>query len=240
MVSPLLVFDLDGTLADSAPDLLGALETVLPKHGINVAVDRSYREGIGHGARYLIEYALKRQGSSFDKSTVDAIHRDFLVHYQASISVGTRLFPGTERMLDRFAAEGWTFAVCTNKPVGMSQLLLHDLGIAERFAAICGGDSFSRRKPDPAHLLETIAAAGGETERAVMIGDSETDLDTARGAGVPFVGVSFGYTPVPMAALRPDILVNHFDEITPERLARLLVNLNADAAPIRLVPADAP
>ena len=237
MVSPLVVFDLDGTLADSAPDLLGALETVLPRHGIPVAIDSTYREGIGHGARYLIEYALKRQQIALAKPDVDAIYRDFLDHYRVNISAGTRLFPGAERLFDRLAADGWSFGVCTNKPEEMSRLLLRDLGIAGRFAAICGGDSFLRRKPDPTHLLETIAAAAGAPERSVMVGDSQTDLDTARGAGVPFVGVTFGYTPVPMATLQPDLLVDHFDEITPAGLAGLLDNRSAARPQASLVPA---
>src|SRR5262245_29100241 len=161
MGGSLLVFDLDGTLADSAPDLLAALDAVLPRHGYKVAADPDLRNGIGNGARHLIEYALKRQGVAIDTKTLDAIHRDFLVHYEANISVGTRLYPGTLALLDRFADAGWSLAVCTNKPEGMSRLLLGDLGIADRFAAICGGDTFAWKKPDPRHLLGAIAVAKG-------------------------------------------------------------------------------
>lgn len=221
MVGSLLVFDLDGTLADTAPDLLATLEAVLPRHAIPVAIDSSYRDGIGHGARALIEYALKRQQIAVGKTTLDAIHRDFLAYYQANICVGTRLFPGTIDLLDRFASAGWSFAVCTNKPEEMSRLLLQRLGVADRFAVIGGGDSFPLRKPDPAHLLMTIVAAAGSPERSVMVGDSRTDVDTARGANVPIIGVTFGYTPDPMAILAPDLLIDSFDELTPKQAAAL-------------------
>jgi phosphoglycolate phosphatase len=222
MVSALLVFDLDGTLVDSAPDLLGTLKAVLPKHGVGVEIDATYRQGIGNGARYLIEYALLRQGIVVDQPALDAIYRDFLDHYEANITVETRPFAGTDRLLDRFAEAGWSLAVCTNKPARMSRLLLENLGIAGRFAAICGGDSFAHRKPHPEHLLQTTAAAGGVRERVILVGDSQTDLDTARGAGVPFVGVSFGYTPIPMRELSPDLLIDSFDELTPEQASLLL------------------
>jgi phosphoglycolate phosphatase len=222
MGAPLLVFDLDGTLADSAPDLLATLDVVLPRHGFQIPAEPDLRNGIGNGARHLIEYALKRQGGALDPSTLDAIHRDFLVHYEANISVSTRLYPGTIALLDRFADAGWAFAVCTNKPERMSRLLLRDLDIVERFVAICGGDTFARRKPHPAHLLDTIAAAAGSRETAVMVGDSRTDIDTARAAGVPFVGVTFGYTPIPMAELRPDLLLEDFDRLAPEHAGRLI------------------
>jgi phosphoglycolate phosphatase len=217
MGAPLLVFDLDGPLVDSAPDLLATLDVVLPRHGFEIPADPGLRNGIGLGARHLIEYALKQQSVAIDTPTLDAIHRDFLVHYEANICVGTRLYPGTTALLDRFADAGWAFAVCTNKPERMSRLLLRDLGVADRFAAICGGDTFAQRKPHPAHLLDTIAAAAsGTLENALMVGDSRTDLDTARAAGVPFVGVTFGYTPVPMAALAPDLLIDSFDRLTRE------------------------
>ncbi len=215
MTSPLLVFDLDGTLADTAPDLLATLAAVLPRHGFDSIADPTFRAGIGNGARALIEYALARQGVSVDAPTLDAIFADFLAHYGKNICVETRLFPGALPLLDRFEAAGWRFAVCTNKPVGMSELLLNELGIAERFAAVRGGDSFPYKKPDPAHLLGTIADADGAPECAIMVGDSRTDLDAARAAGVPMIGVTFGYTTVPMSALGPDMLVHDFDAVAP-------------------------
>jgi phosphoglycolate phosphatase len=222
MAPPLLVFDLDGTLVDTAPDLLTTLEAVLPRHGFEVEIDLSFRNGIGHGARHLIECALHRQRSAVDTIMLDSIHRDFIDHYEANICVSSRLFPGCAELLDRFAAAGWQFAVCTNKLERLSRLLLAELEIEGRFAAISGGDTFASRKPDPAHLMETIAAAAGAPENAVMVGDTRVDLDTARSAGIPFVGVTFGYTPVPMAELEPDVLIDSFERLAPDIAAGLI------------------
>jgi len=222
MDSPLLVFDLDGTLVDSAPDLIATLAAILPRFGFAADCDPALRDGIGHGARHLIEYALHRQRGAIEPATLDAMHQEFIEYYEANICVETRLNPGLVGLLDRFAAAGWTFAVCTNKLEGLSRLVLEKLGVADRFAAVCGGDSFAHRKPEPAHLLDTIAAAGGAPDRAIMIGDSRTDLDTARAAHVPVVGVTFGYTPVPMAELRPDLLVESFEDLRLDQAMSLL------------------
>jgi phosphoglycolate phosphatase len=218
----LIVFDLDGTLVDSAADLLATLDAVLGLHGVPACRDPGLRNGIGHGARHLIEYALNHHRISLDDAAVSAIHRDFLVHYEGNIAVRTRVYPGVVEMLDRFAARGWRFAVCSNKFERMSRKLLAELGLVERFAAIGGGDSFANRKPHPGHLLETIAAAGGTPQRAIMVGDSRTDIDTARAAGVPVVGVSFGYSPAPMADLEPDLFLDSFDDFSIEAAEGLL------------------
>jgi phosphoglycolate phosphatase len=237
MASPLLVFDLDGTLADTAPDLLATLDAVLPRHGFEAANGAVVREGVGHGARYLIEYALARQAAAAEEAAIEAIHRDFLDYYAEHVCVSSRLFPGTAELLDRFEAGGWSFAVCTNKPVGLSEPLLRKLGIAGRFRAIRGGDSFPYRKPHPGHLLDTIAAAGGAPDQAIMVGDSRTDLDAARAAGVPMIGVTFGYTTVPMADLKPDLLVESFDDVLPADAAELLARAQGSVA--RPSPASA-
>lgn len=222
MAAPLLVFDLDGTLVDSAPDLLATLDAVLRRHGFNFEANAGLRDGIGHGARHLIEYSLHRQKIALEEERLNRIHADFLRHYERNIAVRTHPYPDLSGALDRFAAAGWFFAVCTNKPEGLSRRLLVELGLSSRFAAICGGDTFSNRKPHPGHLLRTIAMAGGAAEGSAMVGDSRTDLDTARAAGVPFIGVSFGYTPVPMVDLQPDLLLDSFGEFTPDAAAKLL------------------
>ena len=231
MGSPLLVFDLDGTLVDTAPDLLATLGAVLPRHGVPVgADDPELRNGIGLGARHLIEFALRRAALTFGEADVAAMLRDFLAHYEANICAGSKLYPGLADLLDRFEGAGWSFAVCTNKPEGLSRLLLQTLGIAHRFAAICGGDSFAARKPDAAHLLNTISAAAADLEATVMVGDSRTDLETARNANVLFVGVSFGYSPVPMADLGPDVLIDGLDDLIPDALCGLLRNTPLQSA----------
>ncbi len=237
MADSLLVFDLDGTLVDSAPDLLATLDAILPRYGFAAPRDPRMRDGIGHGARHLIEYALHQQQAAVDAHTMSAMHQDFLAYYEANICVESRLYPGTIALLDRFEAAGFDFAVCTNKLEGLSRHVLDELRVADRFTAICGGDTFANRKPHPSHLLQTISAAGGAPGKAVMIGDSRTDLDTARAAGVPFIGVSYGYTPVPMAELNPDLLLDSFDEFTPKLIAGLLAG--SDRSRIRRASATA-
>ena len=238
MADPLIVFDLDGTLVDTAPDLLAALDAVLPAHGFRPIADPAMREGIGYGARHLIVEALKRQGVTLADAALDAMHHDFLAHYEANICRWSRPYPGAEAMLDRFAAAGWRCAVCTNKSEGLSRLLLEALSIADRFAAICGRDTFRAPKPDPAHLGGTIATASGTPQSAVMVGDSRTDRDAARAMHVPFVGVSFGYTETPMAKLGPDLLIDSFDDLSPDRADRLLAARQSAGATPRAAPAN--
>jgi phosphoglycolate phosphatase len=222
--APLLVFDLDGTLVDSAPDLLATLDAILPRHGFSAQPDPSLRNGIGHGARHLIEYALQRRGIILEETQLAAMHEDFIAYYEDNICVHTRPYPGLVPLLDRFAPLGWRFAVCTNKLEGLSRLVLESLGLADRFSAVCGGDTFATRKPDAGHLLGTISKAGGAPARTIMLGDSQTDLDAARNARIPFVGVSFGYTPIPMAELQPDILLDSYDDLSSEAAAELFAD----------------
>ena len=222
MPKPLLVFDLDGTLVDSAPDILAALDHVMRLHGHPLEVDEDMRAGIGHGARHLIEYALYQASIALPPADIDVMHAEFLEHYVVHMCDGTRRYPGLIDALDRFADAGWSFAICTNKLEGLSRKLVDGLGIASRFAALTGGDTFETRKPHPAHLLGTIAAAGGDPRRAIMVGDTRTDLDTARAAKIPFVGVTFGYSPVPMAELGPDILIDAYADLHPAAVDRLL------------------
>jgi phosphoglycolate phosphatase len=231
MAESLLVFDLDGTLVDSAPDLLATLDAILPRHGFRPLCDRTLRDGIGHGARHLIQFALHRQRREADEATLDRMHRDFIEHYEANICVESRLYPGVEALLDRFASTGWSFAVCTNKLEFLSRQVLAALGIARRFAAIGGGDTFANRKPHPAHLLHTIASAFGSPQRSVMVGDSRPDLDVARAAGVPFVGVTFGYSPAPMAEMGPDILIDRYDALRPGDVEALIGNRSRKTEP---------
>jgi phosphoglycolate phosphatase len=222
MIRPLLVFDLDGTLVDSAPDLLATLDVVLKSHGFVTVDHEAARSGIGHGARHLIEFGLAQQNAQVSLALLDAMHQDFLRYYESHIADFTRPYPGASDMLDRFAAAGWRFAVCTNKTEALSRQVLETLGIIGMFSAVCGGDTFPYRKPHPGHLLGTIAAAGGCRDTAIMIGDSLPDLEAARAAGVPVIGVSFGYSPVPMAQLRPDLLLGSYRKLTVSNAARLL------------------
>jgi phosphoglycolate phosphatase len=123
------------------------------------------------------------------------------------------LFEGAEEALDHFAAQGWLLGVCTNKPEKLAVKLLDELGVLTRFAAVTGGDTYPYRKPDPRHLTGTIELAGADPLRAIMVGDSRTDIDTARQAGIPVVAVDFGYTDIPVQELSPDRVISHFDRL---------------------------
>jgi phosphoglycolate phosphatase len=184
----------------------------------------------------LIKRGFALAGRTLDAPTLEALFAAFIAHYNAHIADHSYLFPGVVAVLDRCEAAGWPVAVCTNKLEHSSKLLLGKLGVSDRFAFICGQDTFGVGKPDPKPLIETIRAAGGDLTRAVMIGDSRTDIDTARAAGVPVVAVDFGYTDVPVAELGPDRVISHFDalyaaiESLPARVAGSSLDLPLDAA----------
>jgi phosphoglycolate phosphatase len=213
MIAPTIVYDLDGTLADTADDLMATLNWLLAREGFAPLKVETAGSLIGAGARALIKRGFAASGRSLDPQELEALFADYLTYYSAHIAVHTRLYPGVDKALATFARAGWRQAVCTNKIEGLAKLLIAELGIADRFAFICGQDTFGIGKPDAAPLLKTIAASGGARERAIMVGDSETDIKTARAAGVPVVAVDFGYADVPVAELAPDRVISHFDEL---------------------------
>ncbi len=216
--SVLHVFDLDGTLADTAGDLMATLDFVLLHEGFAPTPMGDARALLGAGARALIQRALKAQGASISAEKEEEMFRHFLVHYESRIADDSRLYPGVVAALDALAARGDVFAVCTNKFERPARLLLEKLGVVKRFAFICGQDTFGVAKPDATPLLRTIEAARGEKSRALMIGDSKTDIATARAAGVPVIAVDFGYTDRPIEDFKPDRVISHFDEL-PEAVA---------------------
>lgn len=211
--APLLVFDLDGTLADTAGDLISTLNVILDREGLAGLASSKARPLVGGGARALIERGLAAQNVTVSEARLDKLFAEFLVHYEAHIADETVLFDGVIEMLDRFEAAGWIFAVCTNKIEYLAVLLLRALGIADRFKAICGKDTFAVNKPDARALLETIARAGGRPRHTIMVGDTKTDIDTARNAKVPAVGVTFGYAADPIATYKPDRIIGHYHEL---------------------------
>jgi phosphoglycolate phosphatase len=213
MIAPTIVYDLDGTLADTAEDLMAALNAVLGSRGLAPLPVESARSMLGAGARVLIKRGFAASGRALDPPTLEASFADFLAHYNAHIADRTQLYPGVKNALAVIARLGWRQAVCTNKLEGSAKLLMTKLGVADLFAFICGQDTFGVGKPDAAPLLKTIAASGGASERAIMVGDSITDIKTARAAGLPVIAVDFGYTDVPVAELGPDRVISHFDEL---------------------------
>jgi phosphoglycolate phosphatase len=216
-----VVFDLDGTLVDTAPDLISALNYVLDREGLPPVPLHAARNMIGAGARRLIERGLEVDGRAVALEDLDRLTNDFIDHYAAHIADASRPFEGLEGALDELAARGYRFAVCTNKLEWLSKLLLDRLGLSARFSAICGADTFGIAKPDPAILRQTVARAGGEMSSTVMVGDAGPDIGVARRAGVPVIGVEFGYTEVPIAELKPDLLIGHMNQL-PAAVERLI------------------
>ena len=208
-----VVFDLDGTLVDTAPDLINALNFVLDREGLPPVPLHSARNMIGAGARKLIERGLEVEGREASPAELARLTDDFIGYYAEHIADTSRPFDGLDRALDDLAALGCRFAVCTNKLEWLSKRLLDRLNLSSRFSAICGADTFGVSKPDPAILRQTVARAGGELSSTVMVGDAGPDIGVARRAGVPVIGVSFGYTDVPIADLKPDRVIDHMGEL---------------------------
>jgi phosphoglycolate phosphatase len=205
-----VVFDLDGTLADTAPDLAAALNHVLGALGRPGVPAESVRGLIGHGARALLRRGLAATGEG-SEALVELGYPLFLDYYGAHICEGTAAYPGLEQALDEILRVGATIAVCTNKAEALTSKLLAALGWERRFAAVVGGDTLAVRKPDPAPLLEAIRRAGGGP--AAFVGDSIVDAETARAADFPFVAVSFGFSDRPVEALGADAIIGHYDEL---------------------------
>jgi phosphoglycolate phosphatase len=221
----IVVFDLDGTLVDTAPDLINALNFVLEREGLPPVPLHAARNMIGAGARRLIERGLELEGRSASPEDITRLTGDFIDHYAAHIADVSRPFEGLETALDDLTALGYRFAVCTNKLEWLSRLLLDQLGLSARFSAICGADTFGVSKPDPVILRQTVARAGGELSSAIMVGDAGPDIGVARRAGVPVIGVEFGYTEVPIADLKPDRLIKHMSEL-PAAVQSLMLQRN--------------
>ena len=213
MTDRTVVFDLDGTLAETAGDLMGALNHVLSLEGIAPLPVAQARNLLGAGGRALIQRGYATVGRSLDTSRLEELFGLFLAYYEEHIADHSFLFPGAVAALDRLEARGFTFAICTNKIEKTARLLLATLGVADRFRAICGQDTFAVSKPQAGALLSTIAQAGGTPGRSVMVGDSVTDIMTAKAARIPVVAVDFGYTDKPVSELGADRVISHFDEI---------------------------
>lgn len=216
-----IAFDLDGTLVDTAPDLLATLDIILAEAGAPPLPHDETRKMIGAGARALVRRGLDAAGIEVDTPAFDRLYDRFLEHYAAHIADLSRPFPGLIAALDELEAHGHVLAVCTNKLEYLSRLLLDRLELTDRFKVIAGADTFPVYKPDAGHLIGTVERAGGSIERAIMVGDSATDVLTARNARIPVVVVPFGYTETPPAELGGDVLIEHYD-LLPATVERLL------------------
>ncbi len=223
-----VIFDLDGTLADTSADLIAAANARLEQAGLGRPLDPAEDAATAfRGGRAMLRLGLQRNGRGGDaariEAEIDALFPGFLALYEATIDTHTRTYDGVEAALDRLAARGARLGVCTNKPVGLAEILLDRLGLAGRFASVVGAGSLPVRKPDPAPLLAAISEAGGSPDSAVLVGDTATDRDTARAAGIPCVLVTFGPEGEAVRALAPEGLLPHYD-----RLDQVLARLAAD------------
>jgi phosphoglycolate phosphatase len=208
-----IIFDLDGTLVHTAPDLVETLNVVLRSEGLPPVPYEDALVMIGDGAKRLLEHGLSSQKVDISPALLEKLYQDFLAYYADHIADLSRPFPGLEDALDKLAADGWLLAVCTNKLEYLSMRLLDALNLTHRFKVVCGADTYGIAKPNPEVLRRTIAAAGGDPARAIMVGDSITDIATAKAAGVPVIAVDFGYTNTPVSQLGPDRIISHYEAL---------------------------
>ncbi|WP_075288906.1 HAD family hydrolase [Pararhizobium arenae] len=222
MSSSVVVFDLDGTLVDTAPDLMASLNHAVTQAGLQPVSYEDLTHLVGHGAKAMIERTFALRNTPLSASDLEWQMKEFVDFYHGSMPGESLPYPGLLDAMDRLSRAGFTLAVCTNKLEMLATSLIESLGLMHRFAAITGGDTFPVRKPDAEHLLATIRLAGGVPERSVMIGDSLNDILVARNASVRSIGVPFGYSDVSIESLEPDLVINHFDELTPDLVENLL------------------
>ncbi|HBB84882.1 MAG TPA: haloacid dehalogenase [Sulfitobacter sp.] len=217
-----VVFDLDGTLADTSGDLIAAANACFRDMGEGDVLVHAEDAGTAlRGGRAMLTLGMEKLGRANDAATIDRYYPMLLDAYKREIDTHTILYPGAMEAVAALKAAGYRVAICTNKPEALAELLLTRLGVRDAFGAMLGADSLAVRKPDPEHLFETARRAGGDPAQCVLIGDSDTDRNTARAAGVPCVLVTFGPSGEDMAALEPEALLNDFADL-PEVIERLI------------------
>ncbi|MGH6864589.1 MAG: HAD hydrolase-like protein [Methyloceanibacter sp.] len=205
-----IVFDLDGTLVDTLPDLSKALNDVIVRRGYAPVSAEAIRPSVAGGAKVMIEAAL---GGATAERDLDQLLVEFIAYYEANIAVDSRPFPGVVEALERLASAGARLAVCTNKREQLTRKLLQALELDRYFCAIAGRDTLACAKPDPRHLTGVISLAGGDCLRAILVGDSDVDLRTAKAADIPVILVTFGYGPTSFDSLVADAVIDHFSEL---------------------------
>lgn len=216
-----IAFDLDGTLVDTAPDLIGTLNVILRQEGVAEIPLAAARDVIGHGARAMLKLGFETAGRPLDEARVSPLFEQFLTIYRSRIAEESRPFEGLIEALDALEADGAAFVVCTNKRTDLSLQLLDALDLTRRFKAVCGADLPPAMKPDPRHIFHAVRMGGGDPARALMVGDAATDANAGKAAGVPVVLATFGYTDAPVRQLHHDALIDSFAEL-PEIARRLL------------------
>lgn len=219
-LAPVLICDLDGTLADSLPDLADALCILLAEAGRRAVSEAEVKTMVGDGVGVLVARGFAATGGAPEAEAMAAHVARYLEIYEARLTARTRAYPGAQAALARLRDAGWRLAVCTNKPERASREVLAALGLEALMEAVAGGDTFPVRKPDPGHLLGLLALLGAPPGAAVMLGDGANDVAVARAAGLPVVAVAHGYGTTPAHELGADAVIAHFDEL-PAALAAL-------------------
>ena len=209
-VVPTAIFDLDGTLVDTSGDMIAAANACLGAPVLNPATDASIAFA---GGRAMLEAGSQRQGRLWAQAEIDAVYPDFLARYSQDLSQRSKIYPGARAAIDALCDNGWRIAICTNKPEALAQRLMVDLEWRKPFHALIGADTLPVRKPDPAPVIEAIRRAGGCPERAVMIGDSESDLSAAHQAGVKSVLIQIDVPPYRPTKTRPDAICSRFSQL---------------------------
>lgn len=221
MIPATLLFDLDGTLADTAGDLCETMNVILTQHGRARVPEARVRHLVGGGARLLLERGFAETGAPADDALLDQMFGEFIDYYSTHIADHSKLWPGVEPLLVRLADANIGLAVCTNKVEHLARQLLSELGVDQYFPVVIGGDTLAVKKPDPEHLFAAVRLLGGDLASSIMVGDSETDIDAALNAKMASICVSFGYSRRPVPTLGAGVVIDHFDEF-PAALARLL------------------
>lgn len=215
-----LLFDLDGTLVDTAPDLINALNHVFTEKKLSPVPSELVRPYVGLGALAMLQQGFQHQGIKVEEAQLTEAHGVFRAYYEENICVESKAYDGVWDIITAFHDEGYKLSVCTNKPEYLAVALLNQLGLSRYFSAICGSDTVPNRKPHRDHLAVTTERAGTSLECSVMIGDASPDVDAARNASIPIIGLDYGYSTIAMADLAPDILLSSFADL-PEALKRL-------------------
>ena len=220
-----VIFDLDGTLADTSGDLIAAANVCFRQMGAGDVLDPGADQGVAlRGGKRMLTVGLERLGR-YDPEVVERYYPLLLEAYAEDIDTQTVLYPGAMAAVAALSASGYGVGICTNKPEGLADLLLQRLGVREAFAALVGADTLSVRKPDPEPLREAARRAGGDPARTLLVGDSDTDRNTAKAAGVPSVLVTFGPSGADMAALAPEALLDRYEDLP--RLVAQLIGANS-------------
>lgn len=214
MLSITVVFDLDGTVADTAADLIEAANTALAAEGLGPAPAAEVKKGVGYGAKAMLQCAMASLGQKMEAEQLNRLSDRLVEHYEENIAAKTRLFPGFGEAAADLREAGVKLALCTNKRERLTLRLLSKLGIGSLFDAMACGDTYPFHKPDPRHITGAVQLVGGELSAAIMVGDSEVDVAAARGAGIPVIATTFGYAAVPAGELGADAVLEHYAELT--------------------------